>query len=323
MVENLKQFLFKKQSVEGTPETSLVGTDFLELEPSSGIEPDVTATEINLVGNGFDQDAAVIGRYRANVTATAPLRPFGAADSSTAPDYGALLECAGFSETEQNSYFDYVPISTSTTDGTLWEYSGDLNTSSCLLTKAGNLKFDWKVTLDFSGDVIGKIEFTGAGRYDGASTTATQPSITKNRTAVPPLRGVTMQINADADYRPISFEFTGNQEVEPTVLASHASGVGLSKITSRKIKFTGKFYRDITTTTDPQAAMFALTEGLTSFSWSTTNGIVVAATYTQITKVTSSDENGCQTYDVEGQCNRNDFKIRVLGGTSSSSSASS
>ncbi len=322
MEDKLKLFLFQKQDTEGTPETDLTGADMVELEPASGIEPDISPTEIDLVSGSFDQDAAVIGRYRANVTATAPLRPFGAADSDVEPDFGPILECAGFSVNAQNSYYDYVPVSTSTTDGTMWEYSGAKGANLSLLTKAGNLKFDWKVNLDFSGDVIGRIELTGAGRYDGAPTNSTQPSVTKNRTAVPPLRGVTMQINADADYRPISFEFTGNQEVDPTVLASHVSGVGMSKITSRKIKFSGKFYRDVTGTTDPQAALFALTEGLTSFSWTSTNGVVVMATYTQLTKVTPSEENGVQTYDVEGQCNRNDFKIRVIGGTSSSSSSS-
>ena len=321
MKDALKLFLFQLQETEGTPETDLTGTDFIEADPGSGIEPDVVVTDINTAGNGFDQDAAVVGKYMCNSTLVFPLRNWGASDSNVLPDWATVLQCAGFSLTQNNGYYILTPVSNSIQDGTLWTYSGDLRASQSLLTKAGNLKFSPKFTLDFAGESIGKIEFTGVGRYGGAPTTATQPSVTKNRTAVPPLRSVTMEINGDSNYRCLNLEIDFNQDVDATTLPSDVSGVGKSEITTRKVKFTAKCYREITATVDPESAMFALTEGAINVSWYISNEIQILSGYSQITKVSPSEENGVQTWDIEGQLNRNDFIIRVLGGSSSSSSS--
>jgi len=323
MEDTLKLFLFKKQATEGTPETSLLGIDLLECEAGSKIEPDVTMTEIALVGGGYTQDAAVMGRQKANVTLICPIRNFGAAASLEEPDWGIALECSRFAKVENNSYYWYSPSNTVTLDGTCWEYSGNLSASSCLLKKAGNLKFNPKFTFDFAGDTIGKVEFTGVGRDGGAPANATQPAVEKNRTAVTPLRTATLTINGDSDYRCLNLEIDFNQDIEASTLPSDSTGVGKSYVTTRKAKFTCKVYRDVTGTTDAPAALRALTSGTLNLTYGSSSNIVIQCGYSQLTKVMPSDENGVQTYDIEGQLNRNDFKIGVLGGATSSSSSSS
>jgi hypothetical protein len=323
MEESLKLFLFKLQGTEGTPETTLVGIDLLECEAGSKIEPDIAVTEISLVGGGYTQDAAVVGRQKANVTLTCPIRNFGAAASQDEPDWGIVLECCRFAKVENNSYYWYSPSNTVTLDGTCWEYSGSLGASLSLLKKAGNLKFSPKFTFDFAGDTIGKVEFTGMGRDVGAPANATQPAAEKNRTAVTPLRTATLTINGDSDYRCLNLEIDFNQDIDASTLHSDGTGVGKAYVTTRKAKFTCKVYRDVTTTTDPPADLLALTSGALNLTYGADDNIVVQCGYSQITKVTPSEENGVQTYDLEGQLNRNDFKIGVLGGATSSSSSSS
>ena len=323
MEDTLKLFLFKLQGTEGTPETSLLGIDLLECEAGSKVEPDIAVTDIALVGGGYTQDAAVVGRQKANVTLICPIRNFGAAASQEEPDWGIVLECSRFAKVENNSYYYYTPSNTVTKDGTCWEYSGNLSATSCLLQKAGNLKFNPKFTFDFAGDTIGKVEFTGVGRDIEAPSNATQPAVEKNRTAVTPLRSATLTINGDSDYRCLNLEIDFNQDVEASTLPSDSTGVGKAHVTTRKAKFTCKVYRDVTGTTDAPAALLALTSGALNLTYGASSNIVVACGYSQITKVTPSEENGVQTYDIEGQLNRNDFSIGVLGGATSSSSSSS
>lgn len=323
MVDSLKLFLFKLQGTEGTPETSLLGIDLLECETGSKIEPDIAVTEIALVGGGYTQDAAVIGKQKANVTLICPIRNFGAKDSLEEPDWGIVLECSKFRKYENNGYYWYEPSNTVTQDGTCWEYSGNLSASSCLLQKAGNLKFNPKFTFDFAGDSIGRVEFSGVGQYGGAPANATQPAVEKNRTAVTPLRSATIVINGDSDYRCLNLEIDFGQTIEASLLPSDSTLVGKTYVNTRKAKFTCKVYRDVTGTTNPPADLLALTSGALSLVYGASNNIRVVCGYSQVTKVTPSEENGIQTYDIEGQLNRNDFKIGILGATSSSSSSSS
>ena len=292
MEQVLRLFLLKIQSTEGTAETDLDGSNFIEVEDSSRLEPDVVPTEINLVGGGYEQDAAVIGRRKANVTLSWPLRKWGAQDSGITPDWVNAWTAARFSHTQNNGYHILKPSNTVYTDCTVWRYSGDLNASKSLLAKAFNVKFDWKLSFDFSGDTIARLELTGVGAYDGAPANATQPTVSKNRSAVPGLTGVTMSINGDSDYVCTSLEITGNQSVDPTTMPSATGGVGVASVTSRKIKFSAKCYMDVTGTVDPEAALFALTEGAVAVSWGVGTEISVSCAYAQITKVVPSDENG-------------------------------
>jgi len=322
MISTERLFLLKLQDTEGTPETTLVGTDVFEADPGSKIDPDPSKTPIKLVAGKRDQEATVIGRKLANVTLNAPMRPWGASGSRVTPDWVRALQCAGFEKTENNGYWILKPTSTVRKDCTVWMYSGDLRSSYSLLQKVGNVKFDFTINMDFSGDVISKIELTGMGRYDGAPSNATQPSVSRNRTAVPALTGCTMQIGGDSDYRVLSLTITGNQPTEATVLPTHASGVGINEITDTELKISCKAYREITTTADPEASLYNLTTGALRVWWDADNDVKIDGGYMQIIDVKPSDENGVETWDIEGILQRNDLTIRCLGGTSSSSSSS-
>jgi len=318
MIDVQKLFLLRLQNVERTPETVLLNSHFIEVIKDSKLEPDVQETAIKLVGSGIDQYPSVVGRRKANCTLAHYMRGYG---TGNLPHWVNNARAAWFTLSENNGYYILRPSNVAQIAATVWEYSGDTGASSSLVYKAGNIKFDWKITLDFSGDNVAKIEFTGVGAEVADYANATHPVVVKNRTAVPGLTGVTLTINGDSDYRPLQFEFTGGQPVEATVDPSQTSGVGICKVTDREIKFTGKVYRDVTGTTSPSSALRAGTAAATSFSWGS-GECILRSNYTQITKCVPTEENGIQTWDLEGICQRNHFEIRVKGGASSSSSSS-
>jgi hypothetical protein len=321
MVKAQELFLMKIQETAGTAETGLDGDDLIEVMPDSSLEADTSFTEINLVGGGYTQDKGTPGMRRANVSLSFPLRDFG---DGIKPDYVRGLQAARFDLTENNGYYILTPSDTATTDCTVWHYTGDLTASGAVLEKASNVKFDWTISFDFSGDGIAKLDLSGVGKHGGDVSDATQPTVNKNRTSVPSLTGVTMQINGSSDYECTSLTINGNQTVEPRVNPADSSGVGGTEVTERKIKFTATVYCDTKATIDPMNSFLNSTTGALKIHWGTSDEIKIDANYAQFTKApTRSDNNGITTYELEGLLERNDFVMRIAGGESSSSSSSS
>ena len=310
MENTLKLFLLKLQSVAGTPEAALVAGDLAEVDPASGIESDTQVAEIDLVGGGYTQDKAVVGRKKANVNLNFPIREEQAGHT---PKLVEALQCARFAVTESAGYFVLTPSNTTTDDCTVWEYSGDLGASLSLVHKAGNIKFNGKLSFDFSGDSYGKCELNGVGLEVAAPIVGTQPTVTKDNSVVNALLGVTCSINGDSDYEPLSLEIDFGQEVENKTLASDATGCGESAITKRKIKFTTKVYRQIPATTDPIAALYATTEGVLNLAYGASDIMKVECNNAQITSVKKDEDAGIETYTIEGQINQNDLTISITG----------
>jgi hypothetical protein len=314
-------WLLKLQSAEGTAETSLVDSDFVECDAGSKIDEDIQTTEINLLGQGMQQDYASVGRKKANFTMVFPLRRF--SDTKEKPDWVKALQIAGFAVGSHNGYWVCRPSSTLRKSGTIWHYSGDPNPSASIVTKIGNAKADWKIELPFSGDNYGKVTLTGVGSLVSIPALATQPIVDKDRSLVPGLTGVTMQINGVSTYQCTNLEFSGNQGIESMVKPTDTSGVGISRIKGRKIKFSCKAYTEVPATIDPMTALYNSTVGLSNVYWGTGSMLKIDAQNTQITKCARGEENGITVWDIEGLVGGNAFTIKCDGGNSSSSSSSS
>lgn len=310
--EKLKLFLIKIQADEGTPEVSLDGANFFWVFTESKLDNAIAITELDLTGDGYDQINAVVGMEKGNTELIAPLRNYG---DGVTPEIDVAMQAAGFDLTTSVPYYIYTPSDTNRKSCTVWCYSGNKNAGDAVLEKLGNTKFDWKLDFDFSGNMYGRITFTGDGRYIADPSDDSHPAVTVNRTNVPSLKGSSLTINGSTNYRVVSLGLAGNQPISTTPLFSDPTGVGITGIDEKKIKFTTKVYLDKVATIAPIAALKARTEGLLDFSWGTGPLAQITGNYSQITKCTKSTEGGFQTWDIEGQLNRNDFELKLRGAT--------
>ena len=190
MMNELQLLLVKEQSVFGTAEGSLAGTDIIETigAPTFTWSPEVE--EINLVGGGFDQDIAIPGAGMYEVSFSVHM-----ASGGTEGSYGqagTLLDLCAMTKTETDGDGDatddtatWVFSSTRSDwkDATAWLYSGDKSTTSSLLQKANNIIFNPKWNFENGKPVT--MELSGMGVFGGAPTNATQPSVTKQRVNIP------------------------------------------------------------------------------------------------------------------------------------------
>lgn len=310
MKPKLILFLAKKQAVEGTPEVSLVGADLAYCYSESKIEYSPSKTELDLIGAGYTQVNCVIGREECPAEFIFPLRNMG---DGVTPEIDAFITSAGFDLTEVAPFYVYTPSNTNRQDCTVWKYGGNLNTGKSVLEKCSNLKFDWKLSFDFTSEWVAKISFTGKGRYTSMPTDDTQPSTTPNATFHPSTKGSVLTLNGNTDYRLINLDIEGGQPITSSILYSDPTGVGISGIDEKKFKFTAKVYKDIVATTDPHTAIQSRSEGLLDFAWGTGPLCQITANYSQLTAISNSSEGGFETYDLEGQLNRNDFVLKIRG----------
>ena len=143
-VRNIETFLFKVQVDNETELTDLAAADLIEVKEGSQIAYVNDGDEINLVSGTFDQEAWVPGKREAEITLITPLRNFGIADAGVSPDFGKLIRCSDFTESNNNGYYIYTPSSAGGESGTAWMYDGLRGTSN--IHKAFNVKGDWKIS---------------------------------------------------------------------------------------------------------------------------------------------------------------------------------
>lgn len=316
MLQKLELFLYKAQtalnySYTAAGAVSFAGTDLLECLAGSKIdsEPEVE-TVVNVAG-ALDQDPAVPGREPCKGTLNMKMNP-AITSGMVLPSWARVLvgSCAFTTAATTGtgpSNFDLTPVSVFTTAGILAYYTGNLETNGSLIQTHYNLVGDWKITI--SANKAPEISYTVDGAFYG-QTIGTQPSVTKGRVSATAFKNATIQIGGVSTYQLISADISGNQAPQLTEDPSQANGCGYATITDRKIKFTAKVYT--TTVEDPKTALRNQTEGAIKFQWGATTSIIrIGGTYSQITKCVGADQNGIKTWDLEGQWNRNDFKIQI------------
>lgn len=312
MEKALKLWLLKLQAVPGTPEVALDATDYIEAtEDSSGIAADIQSADIALSGNGYGHDLAVQGRRLVNAGLTFPLREEQAAHI---PGFVKALQCARFAMTENAGFFELVPSNTVEHDCTIWEYSGNLNAGASLVSKAGNVKFGGKLSFDFGGDCYAKMELTGNGLEIEPPSNSSQPTVVKDGSVIPSLKNVaTFTLNGSSSYRVLTLDIDFGQEIAVSVLPSVISGCGKAHVTNRKITWSAKVYRELTTTVDPIVDQYASNPGALSLVYGASNGIDLSCPSVTVRKVANSEENGIESWDLEGQVLNNDLLLKIAG----------
>ena len=318
MIKKMELFLLKDQgslnlNYTAAGAVTFAGTDLLEVLDGSTIDSEQATEQVVNVAGALDQDASVPGEIPSKGTLNMKMIP-ATGNGDSLPDWArCLVSMCAFSSsqtTESGSdNFVLTPTSNMTTAGILQHFTGSLETSAAIKTTHYNCISDWKITL--TANKAPEISFPLVGACYGAAD-ATQPSVTKSRVPSYALKGATISISGSTTYRLISGEITGNQSPQNTSDPSQANGMGVSKTTDRKIKFTAKVYQDTIAVNDPKSKVNSASPGLIQFKWGTAPALInIQGSYAQITKSQRGEQNGITTWDIEGQFNRNDFKIEI------------
>lgn len=299
------------QSAFDTAATVLDATDVLEIQGGYSIDQAVRTNEVDLVGGGWTQNQSVLGPRDATVSMTMPLRTGGAADS--VGQIATLLKASMLDETDVSDVYTYVPTAKYSEWNalTLWNYSGNLDSSGCMLEKFHNVIGSMKFSLDF-GTGVALATFDGKGVYSAAQEAGTQPDVTPSAIVVPSLVGATISFFSDTDYCLLSIEFDLGFDVSPTLQpnATDGSGLGVTVPGKMKAKWTAKVYHD--TTVNPITALLARTLGTISIAWGTApNKFTISTTKAMITEVKKSEDNGITTYDLSGILVDNNISIAI------------
>jgi len=304
---NLSMLLVKTQAAFGTTEASLTSANLIETIGPPKMSENFEMNEVALVAGGFSQDASVPGPVSVDLTASVYARTGG----SDAPgQYGTMLKLAGMTESESpnGTYaYTFTSAAASITDGTAWGYSGNLDTSGCILRKAANFIFAPKWTFDAGKPVTA--DFVGKGTLVAIPAAGTSPAISKASTIPPAFMGATtLTINGNTYYKVLSGEIDATQEV--ALLKDPAATYGYlnSLITNRKIKWKFKVYKDIPSVVDPETALLGKTTGALTIEVGTApQKIKWDITTAQITNCKDSEDGGAETWDLEGIAISNTF----------------
>lgn len=305
---NLSMLLISKQSTFGSMLTTLNTVDFIETIGEAKMKVNPGMNPLKLVGNGFDQDAMVPGSFDQDVSFQIPLRTGGANNPGQLGKV-LLLSTMSMVDSPSGTYtYTFVNAQGSMSDATIWGYSGSRDTAGALLCKAFNAVFSPKFSIE-SGkfgilDISTKAAFT-------PWIAATQPAVTKERTIPSALVGATtLTIAGSTAYKVISLEIDPQVEIKLAKDPTAAYGYGVSVLTNREIKWKAKVYRDIPGVVDPLTALTGKTiAALTVEYGAVPQKIKMDSQYTQITNIDNSDEEGVETWDIEGICARNDFRL--------------
>ena len=317
-IVELQQVLLKLQSAFGSVESSLAAADVAEVAEGSKVIFTPNTTPIKLLGDGFSQNASVVGPSIADVTLIYPLRTGGAVD--TPGQFTLPLQCCGLVESESTDVYTYTPTSKQSEykDCTIHGFSGSRDTNEAFKRILYNCMFNAKFTLDFRAEeAIGKVEFTGKGVYSGASSLASQVSITKSTASVYALKDCINNFFGDSDYDLLLFELDIGNEVFVTTNPTDSTGLGYSLIKRPSVKWNAIVYKDGDTTSE--TIYHEGTLGTISVSWGAAPDKITIATGTskaQITECGDGDQDGAETEELSGIVVDNDFTVAVDTSTS-------
>lgn len=316
-VTKLTQVLMKHQTDATTAVASLAAADVMEFEDGFKLSLEPKVTDIKLTGAGFGQSKSVIGVQECSFSGTLPMRTNGAEGIGGAGQCGKALAICGCveaaSDTDADAAMDrfiYTPSNSISAwkSGTFIGEAGNVDSNGSLLRKVQNCMGNAKITLDFDND-IAKLSIEGKGALTAVDAVGTQVTVTPLAVDVPSLKGATINFFGDADYVLTNLEFDLGNGSTVTLNPANANGLGQSVITERSVKWTAKVYKD--TLAIAPVALLARTIGAISVAWGAVpNKITVSTTKAQITKVSDGDQNGVETYELEGICVDNNLAIQ-------------
>ena len=308
--QNMSLLLISEQGIYGTMVTPLISTDIVETIGVVKITNNPNNTELSLVAGGLSQDASIPGAIDQDISFQIPMR---VAAADNVGQCGKVMRLCGMKETEgTDGIFSYTFTSKQSEmkDGTVWGYSGNLDSSESVRKVGFNAVFSPKWTIEagkFSVmDVTSKMCFA-------PWAAATQPTITKEQTLPSAFVGATtVTIMGDTDYKLLSLTIDPQQEIRLTKDPKATYGYGASIITDRKIKFTAKVYRDNLSTVDPMTLLLGKTIAAIEVTYGTApQKVTYASSYAQINTVEEDDEEGVESYTINGLFERNDFTVTL------------
>lgn len=306
MNKNLECFLVKLQAVNGVPE-ELTGADYAMVQKDSSLEIVPSMTEIETISPDFEQDASVLSTVNANVNLSYYMRSFG---DAVAPDFAAPLQASGFAlDTSVPTVYKFTPA-TESKQCTVWHYEGGVGTDKSIVSKAGNVCFNFSISGEHGKPVTIKFD-GGMGQAIEAPAIATIPTVTKNRSAISAALPLLCKINNEV-YTCLKFDITAGNEVSQMIDNDDAFGMGGAEVIDRKgLGFSATIYAD-NSKPNPMTALLAVDESETSFYWGpVTKKITCKGLFAQIKEVKVSESGSFIVYDVKGSFNRNDFYIAV------------
>jgi hypothetical protein len=310
MIKELECFLAKKQAVRGTAGDDLDGNNFFPALPDSKLEVVPETTPIETVSADYDQDISVRGFVNVNAQLSCYMRSLGI---TTEPDYAVLARAAGFAvDGPTDGIFTLTPI-TAVTDSTgddleVWHYLGGIGTNGSVLTKAGNIVGDWKLSAEVGKPPI--FQLTGAkGKFISQAAATMVVSIVKDRSLIPPVLPLTVSINGVA-YKLLKFEFSGRNTVEQYIDCAETYGFGETEITKKKIGFSFTCYANASLANPLTAVLAGAVVDDVVLTWGITNRKTqITVTEPQFIDCKVTESGGLTSWEVTGIATQNNLTI--------------
>lgn len=313
MTKKKELFLAAIQANDRTPVETLDGTNFIEPQDGSKLELMPENEENNTVSGSINtQNPHIIGMMGAQAELNFLMRSVG---DAAAPDWATVAQAAGLELASIEVGVDSYKYELSPSEGvglalTLWHYGGSKETLGATLKKAGNLKFQWKISAEMGK--AAQFNLTGGkGAAVALPSAGTQPTVTKVEGVTPAVSQLTKSIIGEESYVPLNFSFEGGEVVEQRFDGSEF-GYGECDITDRKIKWSAQVYADSPDVLDPMTAMRAASSGVLSFNWGRVGEkMEISSQAAQIIDIKENYAGNIPVWDISGICIDNDLLITI------------
>jgi hypothetical protein len=319
----------------GFPPASItaIAANFLQVADGFSLDIQNEMTAQKFATGFFDQHASIPGTISAEAKITTYLQSGGknGGDPNTPDSFGKYLSACGLKCTlGTGTPTFYVPSSDYADDWnpmTLWKYTGDTTSSGSNLYQANGVLFNGVL----KGE-IGKpfqLDLTGKGAVNALPYVATYPAgpFTQLSDLNPAVMKASPITLLGAFYRALSFEFDFGNKVELIKDMTATYGFVRADITDRASKWKLKIYEAATVDGGESSNLYSAMQAQSSFDISfyfaltTGYGITIAtgtnttapmaSNAAQLTKIVPGNENGVNTWELEGIIIGNNWSLQT------------
>jgi hypothetical protein len=315
-------FLYRAQTVPGmvysdAGAATLDQYDLAQVLKGSTADFDIQVDPVEIVAGSFDQYAAVPGKQTGKMQLNFAMNAQGGSYSQTAPQWTKVLTGSCNFVGAQTvagtvpGVFVYTPGVAQSTCGILDHYMGDQAASAAPKKRFYNVNGNFKIS--GQANKVPEIQFTLDGSFYGeADSTQPDTSYAKLRVSPTAFKGATICVGGLSALKVSKFEIEAGQTIAGRDDPSEANGSGYTDITDRKIKWKVTAYAATNTLAPILYAITAATEGALTLQWGPSgHDIQLLSNYAQFTVRKRGDLSGISSFELEGQCNRNDFQIGI------------
>lgn len=316
--KQLNVLMYRNQASLGTELTSLGITDSTAVMDGYAVDFLPEFTPLDLATGTFGQQRQVRGAASTDIKVSLPINPTGGTGASLVDPF---FLSSGMGVTTSTNLKTYTPSSDTTgvwKDMSLWSYTGEKTSGATYLTKTHSAMFDWELTGELGKPVM--VNFTGKGAVSGDVTSASYPTgvVTIPSTVIPATIKATSMTVAGKAMKLLSFSLSIGNTVSLVKDMSSTWGYSGATITNRESNWKAKAYSQSAASLSPFPVMTSDTAAALS-DFSVTFGPVAGSRITvssgtnksQVTKVTQSEEDGINIFDMEGIFVDNDFSVAI------------